>query len=155
MVLCLLCVCSHGRCSPRAEKEPAATGGRQKSVCQLASVSHSDINPWGVSCLLWHRTRRIHCNRHSGTPWAVFPGDSQQYSPFEKTEGTTNEGEQTQEKQFVTEAFQRCKWEILCIFFVKTLVVYSYSSGMTDLIFYNYLQGFFFFQLEYFRSVPD
>lgn len=126
MVLCLICVCSCGRCPPRAEKQPAATGGRQKSVCQLTSVSHSDINSWGVSCsqcVLWHRAWRIHYGRHSGTPWAMFPGEFQRYNPCEKTERTANEGEQTQEKQFVKihhfpwswfyvlirfEVFQRC-----------------------------------------------
>lgn len=105
MLLFLMCVYSHGRWSTRAKKQPAAARSHQKSVCLLASVSHSDINPWWVSRsqrLLQHRARPIQCNKHSWTPWAVFPGASQQFNLLEKTEGiAANEGEQTQEKQFV------------------------------------------------------
>lgn len=105
MALCLMCVCSHGRWATRAKKQPAVARGHQKSVCLLASVSHSDINPWRVSRsqrLLQHRARLIQCNKHGGTPRAVFPGASQQFNLLEKTEGiAANEGEQTQEKQFV------------------------------------------------------
>lgn len=114
MVLCLMCVCSHGRWSTRAKKQPAVARSHQKSVCRLTSVSHSDINPWRVSCsqrLLQHRAWPIQCNKHGWTPRAVFPGASQQFNLLEKTEGiAANEGEQTQEKQFVMVKIQNSSW---------------------------------------------